>query len=151
MPNRSFLYVTYIRTTPERLWNALTDPDFTRQYWFGSYPECEWKPGSEWSLRFPDGRVADKGEVLEADPPRRLVLRWQNEFRPDLKTEGPSRCTFEIEPDGETVKLSVLHETEQPSKLIDAVSWGWPLVLSSLKTLLETGAALPRTNQVPPE
>lgn len=83
-----FVYVTFIRTTPERLWEALTDPAFTPRYWFGSRHETDWKPGSPWRLVFEDGRIADTGEVLEADPPRRLVLRWRNEFLPEMKAEG---------------------------------------------------------------
>ena len=135
-----FVYVTFIRTTPERLWTALTDPVLMRQYWFGMHLETDWMPGSPWRLQFEDGRTADAGEVLEADPPRRLVLRWQNEFRPELKAEGPARCTIEIEQHGEAVKLTILHSIDRAnSKLIGAVSGGWPKILSNLKSLLETG------------
>ncbi len=142
MPKTEFVYVTYIRTTPEKLWEALTREGFTRQYWAASI--SDWKKGSPWKLVFEDGRVADAGEVLEVDPPRRLVLKWQNEFRPELKADGYTRCTFEIEPDNDMVKLTITHEAERPHKLIDAVSGGWPRVLSSLKSLLETGKALPQ-------
>jgi uncharacterized protein YndB with AHSA1/START domain len=91
-------------------------------------------------LIYTDGREADSGEILEIDPPRRLVIRWQNEWNPEFKAEGPSRCTFELEPAGEAVKLTITHELERPaSKLISAVSDGWPKVLSNLKSLLETG------------
>jgi uncharacterized protein YndB with AHSA1/START domain len=149
MTDQTFIYVTYIRTSPERLWDALTQPEFTRQYWFGSHQETNWTVGSSWKLVFADGRVADTGEVLEIDPPRRLVLKWRNEFRPEVKAEGYTRCTFEIEPEGEMVKLTVTHEADRPHKLIDAVSIGWPRVLSSLKSLLETGQGLPRTDNLP--
>jgi uncharacterized protein YndB with AHSA1/START domain len=98
--NSSFVYVTFIRTTPERLWTALTNPEFTRQYWFGMHQNTDWIAGSAWQLVFPDGRVADTGEVVEIDPPKRLVLKWRNEFRPELKAEGYSRCTIELEPIG---------------------------------------------------
>lgn len=136
----TFVYVTFIRTTPDRLWQALTSAEFTRQYWFGMHQESEWKAGAQWQLMFPDGRVADTGEVVEIDPPRRLVLRWRNEFRPELKAEGYSRCTMELEPKDEAVKLTITHVIEHPeSKFIDAVSGGWPLILSNLKSLLETG------------
>lgn len=139
-----FIYVTYIRTTPEKLWQALTDPAFIRQYWFGMTVDCVWTKGAPWSLKFEDGRVADTGEVVEIDPPRRLVLKWRNEFRPELKEEGYSRCVMEIEPKGELVKLTVTHSIEKEgSKFVAAVSGGWPQVLSSLKSLLETGTALP--------
>jgi uncharacterized protein YndB with AHSA1/START domain len=140
--NRShFVYVTFIRTTPAKLWSALTDPQFIRQYWLGLTVECGWTKGSPWKLVRPDGRTADStGEILDIDPPRRMVIRWQNEWKPELKAEGPSRCTFEIEPAGSAVKLTITHETDRPeSKLITAVSGGWPLVLSNLKSLLETG------------
>ncbi len=149
MTEKTFVYVTYIRTTPEKLWEALTRPEFTRRYWFGSHQETGWTTGSPWKLMFADGRVADAGEVLEVDPPRRLVLKWRNEFRPELKAEGYTRCTFEVERDGEMVKLTVTHEADRPHKLIEAVSKGWPKVLSSLKSLLETGEGLPRTDELP--
>jgi uncharacterized protein YndB with AHSA1/START domain len=141
--SETFVYVTYIRTTPEMLWDALTKPEFTRAYWSGVWQDCNWEAGSPWRLMFPDGRVGDSGEVLEIDRPRRLVLAWRNEFRPDLKAEGFSRATFELEPAGENVKLTVTHEMDRPgSKFIEAVSNGWPGILSSLKSLLETGKAL---------
>ncbi len=140
MPDNAYVYVTYIRTTPERLWTALTSPEFTRQYWFGMHQETEWKPGSPWRLVFPDGRIADAGEVVEVDPPKRLVLNWRNEFRPELKVEGYSRCTMELEPVAEAVKLTITHAIDAPeSKFVQAVSNGWPLILSNLKSLLETG------------
>ncbi|HUK01514.1 MAG TPA: SRPBCC family protein [Steroidobacteraceae bacterium] len=141
MARSTFVYVTYIRTTPERLWSALTDPEFTRQYWFGVRNESDWKVGAPWRLVFPDGRVADTGEILEVDPPKRLVIKWRNEFRPELKAEGYARCTMELEPVDGAVKLSITHSIEQePSKFIEAVSGGWPRILSNLKSLLETGA-----------
>ena len=147
----SFVYVTFIRTTPEQLWEALTDPQFTREYWFGMTVECGWTKGSPWRLIFPDGGVADSGEILEIDPPRRMVIRWQNEWKPELKAEGPGRCTFELEPVGSAVKLTVTHQIDRTdSKLITAVSGGWPQVLSNLKSLLETGErvlALPDHDQ----
>lgn len=138
-----FVYVTYIRTTPDKLWEALTKPEFTRAYWKGVTHDCRWEAGSPWRLTFADGTVADTGEVVEIDRPRRLVLKWRNEFRPELKAEGYSRATLELEAMGDTVKLTVTHEIDrEPSKLIEAVSAGWPSVLASLKSLLETGSAL---------
>jgi uncharacterized protein YndB with AHSA1/START domain len=139
-PQSTFVYVTYIRTSAEKLWSALLQPQFTRQYWFGMDMVCDWKVGASWQLRFADGRVADTGEVLEIDPPRRLVLRWQNEFRPELKAEGAATCVFELAPTGELVKLTITHSSaRQDSQLIVAVSGGWPKILSNLKSLLETG------------
>jgi uncharacterized protein YndB with AHSA1/START domain len=135
-----FIYVTYIRTTPEKLWQALTDPAFTREYWWGTTLESDWKKGSPWAMKFADGRLNTSGTVLESDPPRRMVLDWHNEYRPELIGDGPSRATFEIEPAGELVKLTVTHQA-QP-KLLESVSGGWPKVLASLKSYLETGRAL---------
>ena len=136
----TFVYVTFIRTTPERLWSALTCSELMRQYWFGMQQESSWQVGSPWKLIFPDGRVADTGEIVEADPPRRLVLKWRNEFRPELKAEGHARCTYELEPVGDAVKLTITHSIDRPaSKFIEAVSGGWPRILSNLKSLLETG------------
>jgi uncharacterized protein YndB with AHSA1/START domain len=140
LPASKFVYVTYIRTTPERLWTALTTPEFTRQYWFGMHCESEWKAGSSWRLIFQDGRVADMGEIVEAERPKRLVIKWRNEFKPELKAEGYSRCTIDIEPIGEAVKLTITHAMERPgTEFIEAVSGGWPRILSNLKSLLETG------------
>ncbi len=145
-----YVYVTYIRTTPQKLWDALTKPEFQKQYWFDIHQESEWKPGASWTMKFADGRVADAGEILEADPPRRAVIKWRHELRPELKAEGFGRCTYEIEPDGDVCRLTILHEIDvENSKLIEAVSGGWPRILSGLKTLLEGGAPLPRTHPKP--
>jgi uncharacterized protein YndB with AHSA1/START domain len=150
MADSRFVYVTYIRTTPEKLWQALIDPEFTRRYWAGTWQESEWKPGASWRIMIPDGRVADSGEVVEIEPGRRLVLKWRNEFKPELRAEGFSRLTYEIETAGESVKLTVIHEMDKPgSKLIEAVSNGWPRFLASLKSLLETGESLEETRQWP--
>jgi uncharacterized protein YndB with AHSA1/START domain len=146
MDKSTFVYVIYIRTTPEKLWQALTEPEFTRQFFFGTVQESEWKVGAAWKIVAPDGTVADSGEILEMDPPRRLVLRWRNEHKPEIKAEGDSRMTYELEPAGEMVKFTVLHEMNKPeSKLIKSVSNGWPIILSSLKSLLETGESLEET------
>jgi uncharacterized protein YndB with AHSA1/START domain len=145
-----FVYVTYIRTTPAKLWQALVDPEFTRQYWAETWQECEWKPGASWKLMIPDGRIGDAGEVLEIEPQKRLVLSWRCEFQPDLKAEGFSRLTYELEPVGDSVKLTLIHEMDKPnSKLIEAVTQGWPHLLSSLKSLLETGDSLVETRKWP--
>ena len=140
MSKPEFVYVTYIKTTPEKLWDALTSPEMTRLYWFGAHLESDWKPGSPWKIVFPDGRIADSGELLECDPPRRMVIKWRNEWSPELKAEGYSRCTMDIEQTDGAVKLTVMHTIDRPeSKFIEAVSGGWPKILSNLKSLLETG------------
>jgi uncharacterized protein YndB with AHSA1/START domain len=145
MANSRFVYVTYIRTTPEKLWQALTEPKFTRQYWVETWQESDWTPGAAWRIMIPDGRVADSGEILEIDPPRKLVLSWRNEFKPELHVEG-----YELEQQGSSVKLTVIHESDVPnSKLIEGVSNGWPNILASLKSLLETGESLVETRKWP--
>ena len=150
MAESRFVYVTYIRTTPEKLWKALIDPEFTRRYWCDTRQESEWKPGSSWRIMIPDGRVADSGEVVEIEPHRKIVLRWRNEFRPELRAEGYSRLTYELEKVGDSVKLTILHEIDKPdSKFIQAVSNGWPHILASLKSLLETGESLAETREWP--
>ena len=139
----SFVYVTYIRTTPDRLWSALTSQEFAQQYWRGAYPLAEWRVGGSWKLVFPDGRTADAGEIVAFEPGKRLGIRWRNEFKPELKAEGWSLCTMEIETVDEAVKLVVTHSMEREgSKFIDAVSSGWPQILSNLKSLLETGSVV---------
>jgi uncharacterized protein YndB with AHSA1/START domain len=141
--NSKFVYVTYIRTSQEKLWDALTKPEFTKIYWGGTWQESDWKTGSSWQLMFSDGRSADNGIIEEIEKPKRLVLTWRNETMPELKAEGYSRCTFDLEPIDNTVKLTITHEIDYPkSKFIARVSNGWPLILASLKSLLETGKHL---------
>jgi uncharacterized protein YndB with AHSA1/START domain len=136
----TFVYVTFIRTTPDKLWSAVTGPDFMKQYWFGMHFETDWKLGSSWKLVYPDGRLADSGEIVEIDPPKRLALKWRNDWNPELKSEGYSHFTMELEPLDGAVKLSITHMMGHPeSKFIQKVSGGWPRILSNLKSLLETG------------
>jgi uncharacterized protein YndB with AHSA1/START domain len=150
MAESRFVYVTYIRTTAEKLWQALIDPEFTRRYWSEVWQDCTWEPGASWKLMIPDGRIGDTGEVLEIVPEQRLVLSWRNEFKPELRVEGYSRMTYELEQQGDMVKLTLVHEIDKPdSKLIQAVSGGWPIILSSLKSLLETGESLEATRHWP--
>jgi len=141
MARSTFVYVSYIRTTPEVLWSALTDVEFMKQYWFGMHCECAWTTGSSWKLVSSTGQVFYSGEIVEADPPRRLVIRWRHQNRPELTAEGDSLCTMELAQEGAAVKLIITHSIERdPSKFIDAVSGGWPKIVSNLKSLLETGA-----------
>jgi uncharacterized protein YndB with AHSA1/START domain len=154
MARSTFVYVTYIRTTPDKLWTALTtDAEFMKQYWFGVHCQSKWTAGSSWKMVHDDGQITDSGEIVEAEPPRRLVIRWQHQSKPELKAEGESLCTMELEPSGTAVKLSITHTIERDSsKLIAAVSGGWPKIISNLKSLLETGSivlkdAYPASNQ----
>jgi len=141
MARSTFVYVTYIRTTPEKLWRALTDGEFMKQYWFGMRGESDFKAGSPWKLVSGDGETWDSGEIVESDPPRRLVIRWQHQKKPELKAEGATLCTMDLEPEAGAMKLSITHTIErESSKVITAVSGGWPKVLSNLKSLLETGS-----------
>ncbi|MGA7925876.1 MAG: SRPBCC family protein [Candidatus Sulfotelmatobacter sp.] len=141
MAKSTFVYVTYIRTTPKKLWSALTDVEFIKRYWFGVRCESQWMVGSSWKLVYPDGRDTDAGEIVEAGPRRRLVIRWRHQDKPELKAEGESYCTMELGSSGPAVKLSITHTIErEPSNFIAAVSGAWPMCISNLKSLLETGS-----------
>ena len=139
MAGSKFVYVTYIRTTPETLWDALTTPGIIQQYRFGMTVESDWKVGSTWRM-YADGSLMDSGEIVESGPRQRLVMSWLSEWKPDFRAEGASRCVFEIESAGTSAKLTLTHSIERPgSRFIEAVADGWPMVLSNLKSLLETG------------
>ena len=143
MTDSKFVYVTFIRATPERLWSVLTEADFMKQYWFGMHIEADWKAGTAWRLVFTDGRTADAGEIVEIDPPKRLVLKWRNEWKPEMKAEGFSRCAIDLEPMDDVVKLTINHSIDhKDSTFIGAVSGGWPRILANLKSLLETGESI---------
>jgi uncharacterized protein YndB with AHSA1/START domain len=144
MSKAQFVYVTYIAAPPERVFAALTDAEFTRRYWEAENVS-DWKTGSAWEHRRTDASrtVAMVGKVLENSPPRRLVLTWAAPA--DAANPGKhSRVTFELEPVADMVRLTVTHaELEPDSEMFRGISSGWPRVLSSLKTLLETGRPLP--------
>lgn len=139
MSGSRFVYVSYIRVTPEKLWQALTKPEIIAQYRFGMNVESDWNVGSAWKM-YADGHLMDAGEILESVAPQRLVLSWRSEWSAAFKAEGNSTCVFEIEPTGPSSKLTLTHSSERPnSKFIGAVAEGWPMVISNLKSLLETG------------
>jgi uncharacterized protein YndB with AHSA1/START domain len=142
MSKPEFVYVTYIETTPDQLWRALTDGDFTERYWFGVRLRSDWKVGSSFEMVHGDGTVSDAGKVVEVEPPKRLAYTFVNlsdKYRDDL----PALATFELEPHGKLVKLTLTHKGFTPdSKMLPAISKGWPAILSSLKSLLETGHPL---------
>ena len=141
MDKPQFVYVNYIRTTPEKLWAAITNPEFARQYWGGHENVSDWKKGSKWQHVGDDKKhtVRVTGEVLESIPPKRLVLTWADPAAP----EDVSRVTFEIEPIDDMVRLNVVHGDFKPGSVtVNKVSWGWPLVLASMKSYLETGKGL---------
>jgi uncharacterized protein YndB with AHSA1/START domain len=149
-PASQFVYVTYIRTSPKSLWLALTEPAITRQYWCDTTQESDWQPGSSWRIVTPDGRTADEGEILEIEPAKRLVVTWRHQLNAEMHAEGFSRLTYEFRPMGEMVRFELTHGIDvSESKLIQAISSGWPMILSSLKSLLETGESLAETRRWP--
>lgn len=157
MTKPEFVYVTYISTTPEKVWQALTDTDVARKYWVGAKGPArvnvsDWRAGSQWQhQRADESRAVDVvGKVVESAPPRRLVLTWARPAEADDESKH-SRVTFDIEPqDGGVVRLTVSHENlEHDPKMLASISGGWPSVLSNLKTFLETGRALDYTGSPP--
>jgi uncharacterized protein YndB with AHSA1/START domain len=152
MTKPSFVYVTYIATTPEMVWQAFVDTEVMRQYWVGA--ECarvnvsDWKPGSRWEHQRDDGtKIVDiVGTVVESTPPRRLVYTWARPSEADDTTKH-SRVAIDIEPHGDgLVRLTVTHEDlEKDPKMLASISGGWPKILSNLKTLLETGHPFQRS------
>jgi uncharacterized protein YndB with AHSA1/START domain len=141
MSKPEFVYVTYIETTPEKLWEALTDSEFSKRYWFGTEVRSDWKVGSPFAL-VTDGKTSDTGTVLEVDRPRLLSYTFKHELYENMR-EPATRVVFTIEPYGDLVKLTVTHEDFiEGSKLVGAISTGWPAILSGLKSMLETGKPL---------
>src|SRR6059058_407283 len=142
MSKPEFVYVSYIETTPEKLWEALTNSEFSKRYWFGTDVQSDWNVGSPFAL-VTNGTTTDVGEILEADPPRRLSYSFHHVATEEGRNEQPTKVVFNIEPHGNLVKLTLTHEGfAEGSKLLGAVSNGWPAILSGLKTMLESGTAL---------
>ena len=144
MADSRFLYVTYIRATPERIFEALTDPERNRLFWHGYRQQSSWKKGADYAIVSGDGEAWDTGKVLACDPPKRLSVTWTHQKDAAMKAVGESVATFDIEPVNDRVtKLTITHTIGvSPSKFIEAVSTGWPSILANLKSLLETGSAL---------
>jgi uncharacterized protein YndB with AHSA1/START domain len=139
----SHYFEVYIRSTPEKIWQALTDGDLTRQYYFGTAVESDWEKGSPVKYHTPDGFNMLSGEVLEVDPPKRLVMTFQANWDDEAKNAPVSTTTYEITPYGETCKLTLVHDGLDPQlRLTQGVRQGWSQILSALKTLLETGQPL---------
>jgi uncharacterized protein YndB with AHSA1/START domain len=135
------VFEIYIKTTPERLWEAITDPQMRSKYNFGARVNSEFKPGSHYEQSTPDGRLLGEGKNLEVDPPRRLVQTMTALWGDDVKAEGTSRITWEIKPVGDSCHLMVTHDQLREGAN-DQLYSGWPMILSGLKTLLETGELL---------
>ena len=139
MSNPDFVYTTYIKTTPQKVWGAITTPEFTRQYWLREL-HSDWKKGSKWQHLGADHKTPTiAGEILESSPPRRLVMTWADCDNPE---QGTSKVSFDIEAvGGELTRLTVIHSDLLP-EMAGKISGGWPRVLSSMKSFLETGMAL---------
>jgi uncharacterized protein YndB with AHSA1/START domain len=135
------IYVIYIAAAPEKVWAALTSAEFTRQYFFGHSVEIEPKVGGAFTMRTPDGRIHIQGEVMEYDPPWRLSATWHIESVPEMRKLPECLVTYQIDPLGEAVRLTMseAHQWDVPDEILAGGRQGWPVILSSLKSLLETG------------
>jgi uncharacterized protein YndB with AHSA1/START domain len=144
MSKPPFVYVTYINTTPEKLWGALTDGQFTRRYWGGRRIQSDWNVGSPVRHVREDGGIDWEGEVLQAQPPRLLSYTFHMQISAQHRGERPSRVTFELQRIGSVVKLTLIHDDfESASATFETTRHGWPAIMSSLKSLLEVGSPLP--------
>jgi len=142
MSKPEFVYVIYIASTPEQVFKALTDEKMSEQYWVGNRVVSDWTIGAPFALKLKREAKDVTGKVLEYDPPRRLAYLFHPQHD-GMDGEPPSRVTFELEQQKDQVKLTIVHDTFEPgSKAFESVSRGWPLVLSSLKSYLETGRVL---------
>ncbi|MGH9026313.1 MAG: ArsR/SmtB family transcription factor [Acidimicrobiia bacterium] len=139
--NMEKVFEIYIKTSPERLWEAITDPEMRAKYNFSARVNSDWKPGSRYEMSTPDGMILGDGEILEVDKPRKLVHTMTALWDDDVKAEGSSRVTWEIEPVGDSCRLTVTHDQLRDGAN-DQLYGGWPMILSGLKTLLETGELL---------
>ena len=146
MSNDTFVYQTYIRAPIQKVWNALTDPEFTAQYFYATRVESTWQRGAAVAFRYAEGGdVAVEGEVIESDPPHRLVVSWHALYDETVRKEAPSRVTFSLDESNGQTGLRILHDQfPENSVLFDSISQGWPWIVAGLKSLLETGEALPR-------
>jgi uncharacterized protein YndB with AHSA1/START domain len=137
------VYVIYIVTTSEKLWQALTKSQFMEHYWFGGQMTSDWQAGSTVELLMHDGRLGMTGRISESDPPRRLSYSWHVEFHEPFAREQASRVAFELEPLGTVVRLTLIHDGFPPeSNVFNGIREGWPKILSSLKSLQESGRPL---------
>jgi uncharacterized protein YndB with AHSA1/START domain len=138
------VYITFIRSTPQKVWDALTQSAFTTRFFFGRTIESDWRQGSHWRLVMEDGRTDVEGEVLESEPPRRLKVSWRVDWIEEARALEPAIVTYDIEQAGDAVKLTLTQHNPGPvpRKFVEAGKQGWAAILSSLKSLLETGAPL---------
>jgi uncharacterized protein YndB with AHSA1/START domain len=153
MTTESTVYVTYIASTDEKVWQALTASEFTRQYFFGRSVESDWQTGSPWNLRKPDGTVDVHGVVQNSERPHKLVITWKVAGVPDLKDLPECIVSYEIESLGDCVvrlTMTEAHPAPIPAYLLEGGRQGWPMILSGLKSLLETGRPLAIPTPQPP-
>jgi uncharacterized protein YndB with AHSA1/START domain len=148
----AIVYTIYIAATPEKVWEALTSAEFSRKYFFGNAVEVDLRVGGAFIVRTPDGALHISGEVFECDPPKRLTFTFNVNWPALVEKLGPSLVTYEIEPAGEVVKLTLLQSHDRPidDDILSGGRQGWPAILSSLKSLLETGHA-PAIKMGPPQ
>src|ERR1700681_1231048 len=138
------VYTIYIASTPEKVWEALTSAEFSRKYFFGNTVEVDLRVGGGYIVRTPDGALHISGEVIECDPPRKLTITFNVNWPELVEKLGPTLVTYEIEQAGESVKLTMLQSHDRPidDDILSGGRQGWPAILSSLKSLLETGNPL---------
>jgi len=146
MNNKQFAYETYIHAPKEKVWEALTNPEFTAQYFFSTRVESSWESGAVVRYRYVgDDHVAVEGQVIESDPPNKLAITWQALYDDSATTEAPSRVTFSLDESNGQTRLRIIHDQfPEGSVIFDSISEGWPWIIAGLKSLLETGEALPR-------
>jgi uncharacterized protein YndB with AHSA1/START domain len=138
------VYELWIRTTPERLWQAITDGEWTQRYFHQTRIESDWRPGSAMVMWMDNGHKAVEGEILESEPYRRLSYTWGVRYNDEMAKEPPSRVSWEIEAHGEMCRLTLVHDRFPAGSLVaEQTAGGWMAILSNLKTLLETGEPLP--------
>jgi uncharacterized protein YndB with AHSA1/START domain len=144
MAESHFLYVSYIRAPAQKVWDALIDPALNKQFWAGYHQQSSWEVGADFAIVGAEGNAWDTGKVRAFDPPRHFQVTWLHQHDEAMKAEGESVCSFDVEAlSDQLTKLTVTHVMPiAESKLIGAVGTGWPMILSSLKSLLETGRAL---------
>ncbi len=146
MSNDTFAYQSYIRAPIERVWEALTSPEFTAQYFYATRVESTWEEGAVVTYRYADGdEIAVEGKVIEVEPPYRLVITWHALYDDAVAGESPSRVTITLTESNGQTRVRIVHDQfPENSALFDSISEGWPWIIAGLKSLLETGAALPR-------
>ena len=146
------VYTIYIASTPEKVWQALTSAEFSRKYFFGNAVEVDLKVGGAYIMRTPDGSLHISGEVIECDPPKKLTITWNVNWPGIVEKLGTTLVTYEIEPAGEAVRLTMTeaHNRDLSDDILSGGRQGWPAILSSLKSLLETGKA-PAIKMAPPQ